>query len=218
MPRHGPFLVMRAVSSRVSNFELPVSNVMSEAATAEDLLARVRKRDRQALGELYDRYAPRLRSIVLRMLAEHDAAEQALQDAFVHLWDGALLDVQKGASVAVWLTVLARAAALERLRAAHGTGTSPEFHPDGQQVSWLPGAEEIELLDRRRDLLKKIVNQLPKAQRDVLEMVVFEGWRETEIAGKLGEPRAKVKSELRAAMRFLRHRLRAVMGTWGANI
>jgi len=27
-----------------------------------------------------------------------------------------------------------------------------------------------------------------------------------------------VRSDVRAAMRFLRHRLRAVMGTWGANI
>src|SRR5208282_4494619 len=108
--------------------------------------------------------------------------------------------------------------ALARLRAARGDEAVPELELNGLLVSWLPRTEEVELVDRRRDLLQKILLQLPKPQRELLEKLVFEGWRETEIAEKQGEPLAKVKSDVRAAMRFLRHRLRAVMGTWGANI
>jgi len=215
---------------------------MSDAALAEDLLVRIRKRDREALGELYDRCAPRLRGMTLRILSERDSADRAVREAFLHLWEAAApispragrngapavssrsalsdarLDGPPGASAAAWLTLQARTMALARLRAVRTGGAVPGLEPSGQFVSWLPRTEEVEIVDRRRDLLQKILNQLSRPQRELLEKVVFEGCRETELAEKQGEPVAKVKSDLRAAMRFLRHRLRAVMGTWGANI
>jgi RNA polymerase sigma-70 factor, ECF subfamily len=198
---------------------------MNGTRVTEDLLVRVRKRDRQALGELYDRYAPRLRGMTLRILAERDAADRAVQEAFVYLWEAVapasartVPDGPQGTSAAAWLTLHAHATALARLRAARGGEPASEIETNGRLLSWLPRTEEVELVDKRRDLLQKILHQLPKAQRDLLEKLVFEGWRETEIAQKQGEPLAKVKSDVRAAMRFLRHRLRAVMGTWGANI
>ena len=215
---------------------------MNDTVTTEDLLGRVRKRDRQALGELYDRYAPSLRGITLRILTQRDTADRAVQEAFLHLWeavtpassraapkamppasthaipDSLPLHGPQGSSAAAWLTFQARAAALARLRAARGADALPDLELNGHIVSWLPRTEEVELVDRRRDLLQKILRQLPKAQRELLEKLVFEGWHEAEIAEKQGEPLAKVKSDVRAAMRFLRHRLRAVMGTWGANI
>ena len=67
-------------------------------------------------------------------------------------------------------------------------------------------------------LLKKIVNQLPKSQRDAVEMAFLEGCPAAEIAIRLGMPLAKATTELRAAMSFLRHRLRAVLGIWAANV
>jgi DNA-directed RNA polymerase specialized sigma24 family protein len=214
---------------------------MNDTATTEDLMVRVRKRDRQALGDLYDRYAPSLRGMTLRILTERDTADRAVQETFLHLWDAVApvspravmnaapvssrsdadavpLDGPRGTSAAAWLTLQARATALARLRAARGHDATPELELSGRLVSWLPRTEEVELVDRRRDLLQKILHQLPKPQRELLEKLVFEGWREAEIAEKQGEPLAKVKSDVRAAMRFLRHRLRAVMGTWGANI
>ena len=87
-----------------------------------------------------------------------------------------------------------------------------------QPPVWLPRQEEIALLEERWELLRKVFSQLPKAQRGALELAVFEGYTETEISEKLGEPLGRVKSELRASMRFLRHRLRAVLGIWAANI
>jgi RNA polymerase sigma-70 factor, ECF subfamily len=215
---------------------------MNDTAMTEDLLGRVRKRDRQALSELYDRYAPSLRGMTLRILTQRDTADRAVQEAFLHLWeavapvssraapkavvpasthtvpDAVPLDGPQGTSAAAWLTLQARAAALARLRAARGADAVPDLELSGRLVSWLPRREEVELVDRRRDLLQKILHQLPKPQRELLEKLVFGGWREAEIAEKQGEPLAKVKSDVRAAMRFLRHRLRAVMGTWGANI
>ena len=85
-------------------------------------------------------------------------------------------------------------------------------------LAWLPQPKEINLIDDRLVLLHKAINQLPKPQRQALELAVFGGLRESEIAAEMGEPLGKVRTSLRAAVTFVKHRRRAVCGTWAANI
>jgi RNA polymerase sigma-70 factor (ECF subfamily) len=85
-------------------------------------------------------------------------------------------------------------------------------------IAWLPQPKEIALIDDRLVLLHKVVDQLPKPQRQALELAVFGGLNESEIAMAMGEPLGKVRSSLRAAVTFVKHRRRAVCGTWAANI
>ena len=89
---------------------------------------------------------------------------------------------------------------------------------DSVPPAWLPRPKEITLIDDRLVLLHKVINQLPKPQRQALELAVFGGLRESEIAAEMGEPLGKVRSSLRAAVTFVKHRRRAVSGTWAANI
>jgi len=84
--------------------------------------------------------------------------------------------------------------------------------------AWIPRPEAIAPIDDRLKLLQNVVNKLPKAQLEALELAVFGGFTETEIAQQLGEPLGKVKTALRAAITFLKHRQRAVLGTWTADI
>lgn len=202
---------------------------MTHQPAAETLLARIVERDESALGELYDRLAPALLGLLLQILPDRRAAEGVLEEIFFRFWNDARRFREVQGSVAVRFVVLARAAAVERLRAGKkrpalapyqaGTGLA-RANSDFLQKSlaWLPQPLEIARLEERRELLKKVMNQLPKPQRGVLELAFFEGLTEMEIAQKLGEPLARVKTGLRAAFRFLRHRLRAVIGTWAANI
>jgi RNA polymerase sigma-70 factor, ECF subfamily len=84
--------------------------------------------------------------------------------------------------------------------------------------AWLPLPKEISLIDDRLVLLHKVIDQLPKPQRQALELAVFGGLSESEIAAEIGEPLGKVQRSLRAAVTFVKHRRRAVCGTWAANI
>jgi len=188
--------------------------------TAEELLARASKRDANALGALFDQFAPRLFGLLVRILSDRRVAEGVLETLFLQLWNEARRLRQEPASVAAWLAVTARALAVDRLRSQRGL---PRLHR-GKVValekssSWLPPPGDISLLEDRQGLLKKVISQLPGPQRGALELVVFEGYTESELAEKLGEPLARVKTGLRAGLGFLRHRLHAVMGTWAANI
>jgi RNA polymerase sigma-70 factor, ECF subfamily len=84
--------------------------------------------------------------------------------------------------------------------------------------AWLPQPREISLIDDRLALLYKVIDQLPKPQRQALELAVFSGLSEADIATEMGEPLGKVQRSLRAAVTFVKHRRRAVCGTWAANI
>jgi RNA polymerase sigma-70 factor, ECF subfamily len=188
--------------------------------SAQELLARLGRHDEEALGILYDRFAPGLLAVLRRILAERQGAEEVLQDVFVRLCNQASHFSREGICVSAWLALVARGAAVDRLRA--GKGLAPQARGSHRTLrnnsAWLPRSEQIALLEQRSELLKKVIKQLPLHQRQALDLAVFDGYTEAEIAQKLGQPLGKVRTELRAAMSFLRHRLRAVMGTWAANI
>ena len=84
--------------------------------------------------------------------------------------------------------------------------------------AWLPLPREIALIDDRLALLHKAINQLPEPQRQALDLAVYRGRSEYEIATEMGEPLGKAQRSLRAAVTFIKHRRRAVCGTWAANI
>ena len=189
-------------------------------SSAEELLSRAAGHDEAALAEIYDRLAPALLGIIIRIIPDRGRAENLLQDVFLRLWIDARRWSREQVSVPASLALMARAKAVEQLRqerhAQSGRNGKGDLHPKFH--AWLPRPHEIDLLDGRRELFKKIINQLPAPQRQALDMVVFGGYTEIEIAEKLGEPLAKVRSGLIAGLGFIRHRLAAVMRTWAANI
>ena len=244
---------------------------MSEALSSEDLLARVGQQDLAALGELYDRYAFRVFGVILQILSSRDEAEEILLQVFQRLWSESPTLREEGGSVAAWLVLTARQAALDGLRIApmgklqsdayaETAGTEKGIDTSSQNTkaftsvppapkavtktagprtgagksgpggraklaavagippAWLPRPAEIGLIEDRLGLLHKVINQLPILQRQALEFAIFAGLGETEIAAQLGEPLGKTRTGLRAAVTFVKHRRRAILGKWAANI
>jgi len=191
--------------------------VKADSFDPERLMRQIAGRDEKALSELYDRLAPSLFGLILRILGNREAAESTLEDCFLRVWKEASRFQSEPASVAAWLPLMARRMALERRRAAAGQDATPPASSFSERPAWLPSAEDVAALERRRELLKKIISQLPRPQREALDMAFFAGMTDQEIAAALGEPQAKVRSSLEAGMAFLRNRLRAVLGIWVAN-
>ena len=55
----------------------------------EELLARIAMGDRKAFSALYDRTSAKLFGICLRVLGDRAEAEEALQEAYVRIWNRA---------------------------------------------------------------------------------------------------------------------------------
>ena len=193
---------------------------MNDSLACEDLLVRIAARDEAALAELHTRLAPPLLGLISRVVPDAHAASAAVEETFIHLWRAAPAFPAREASVAAWLVVMVRRVALDQRRRRNQLGPPghDSFRLLEESFDWLPRPGDIARIEDRRDLLKKVVNQLPKSQRVVLELAAFHALSAEEIAGKLGEPLGRVNATLRAGMRFIRHRMRAVLGTWSASI
>jgi RNA polymerase sigma-70 factor, ECF subfamily len=161
--------------------------------------------DEAALAALYDRYAGMLFSMLMRILRDHQAAEEVLQDSFMQLWRGAArFDAARG-SLPAWLMVIARNRAISRLR-RRGHQETPE-DVEAFPMNAVPSPVDLEDEAQRALLvekLKRAMAALSPEQREAVELAYFEGMTQTEIAARTRSPLGTVKSRVRAAMQSLK--------------
>ncbi len=170
-----------------------------DAADDMRLVARIRAGDQQAMAELYDRYAKIVYAVALRVLQETGAAEDVLQDIFLQLWRNPdAFDASRG-SLGVWLAVISRHRAIDRLRKR-----KPEIDIEecvitgGQDLS--DEAERALLVDK----VRAVLGEMGPDQRQALELAYFQGLTHTEIAEKTGEPLGTIKTRIRSGLQLLR--------------
>ena len=121
---------------RSSGVETAVARkvIVSDPAPNDDalLVERVRSGDRDALGLLYDRYAPHAMAIGLRMLHDREAAEDLVHDTFVAVWQKiGRFDASRG-SIRTWILSITRNRAIDRIRATRPTETTDDVDAAGE--------------------------------------------------------------------------------------
>lgn len=179
----------------------------SENAEASDaaLVEAMARGSAEALGALYDRYAPILLSLVERIAARGAEAEDLVHDVFLEAWRRAAdYDATRG-SVKSWLLLRARSRALDHRKSARVARRA-----GGSESAWLEelndlGGEPSQAPDQAR--LREVLLALPAEQRSVLLLGYFEGLSSSEIAERIGIPLGTVKSRVAAALANLRQTL-----------
>jgi RNA polymerase sigma-70 factor, ECF subfamily len=166
------------------------------------VLRRLANGDRAALGVLYDRHAPVLLALGLRIVRARREAEDLLHDVFLELWRHAGDYQPERGSVKSWMLLRMRSRCLDRVR-SHGYSRTVAL--DTEPVRG--GIAELD--ERRLDGVKLhgLLEQLPAGQREVLALGYFEGLSFSEIATQLDIPLGTVKSRVSAAMQTLRKEL-----------
>jgi RNA polymerase sigma-70 factor (ECF subfamily) len=172
-----------------------------------DLVERLRRRDAQALAELYDRYGRLAYSLILRVVRDTGVAEDLVQETFLRVWNRVqAFDAEKG-SIGPWLLAVARNRAIDYLRSATGR--------ERNTLEWEETVHPALYTDMERDLLisdkarrvKAAMEKLSANQRQVIELAYFEGLSQTEMAERMGQPLGTVKTWVRAALKNLREEL-----------
>jgi len=178
---------------------------------ASDDLALVRRMaagDSEALGELYDRYAPVLLAIARRILGESGDAEEVLQEALVQAWSQAGRYDPARSSVSTWLVLLTRSRALDRFR-SRGARERAVVAAEREAKSDTSSPAEANVLhEERRQRVREALSEIPPEQREVLELAFYEGLSQTEIAARTRTPLGTVKTRALLGMKKLRHSLR----------
>lgn len=168
-------------------------------------------RSPDALAALYDRYAPTLLALILRVLGDRAEAEEVLQEVFIHVWNrGDRYDPARS-SVSTWLVLVARSRAIDRLRSRRVVERTAEAAAleDPTPVHRSPDGVDNVFMQERRERVRRELAELPPEQRQVLELAFYGGLTQSEIASRTGIPLGTVKTRTLLAMKKLRQALRS---------
>jgi RNA polymerase sigma-70 factor (ECF subfamily) len=145
--------------------------------------------------------------LALRIVRQTDLAEEIVQEAFLAVWRNPERFERRRGSVRAWLMGMVHHRAVDavrreeaqRRRAENMAATATERLDD-------PSEEVVARLslpaERRR--VRDALGELPAEQREVLELMYFDGLSQRRIAERTGLPLGTVKSRALLAMRRLR--------------
>jgi RNA polymerase sigma-70 factor, ECF subfamily len=172
-------------------------------------MERIARRDEEALGELFDRYSGSIVALGARILRDAAEAEEVAQEIFLAVWRNPRAYEAPRGEVKTWLLLMARSRALDRLRALKRRGRDRSIPVDDVELvsSGNPGTDAVE--GERRAFVARALAELPREQREALELAYFEGYTQSEIAERTATPLGTVKTRLRLAMMKLRQRMEA---------
>lgn len=160
---------------------------------------------RASFSELFDFYAPRVKSYMLRLGASALEAEDLAQDVMVTVWRKAGMYDRKQASVSTWIFRVARNRRIDKFRRA----SRPDLDADEPMLR-PPDIEQPDAaLDRVQieEAVRAELVKLPPEQLELLQAAFYEGLSHSEIATKFNLPLGTVKSRIRLAFGRLRGQL-----------
>ena len=168
-----------------------------------DLLGRIAARDAAAFSALYEATSAKLYGVVARILPRGDAAADALQEAYVRIWEKAgEFDPAKGSPLA-WMATIARNRALDEVRRVRPG--SLEDLPE----SFEPAADEVDPLAARErsEGLVKLLNclqSLDEEKRAVVLLAYYRGLSREALALRFARPVPTIKTWLHRSLAQLR--------------
>jgi RNA polymerase sigma-70 factor, ECF subfamily len=164
------------------------------------LLDAVAAGDRKAFRTLYDKSAPVLFAICVRLMRDRDLAQDVFQEAMTRIWRKShLFDASKGNAMA-WMAVVTRNCALSQIAAALPPSSSFEEVGMLAAVEARPSGDPVITADVWRCLKK-----LNEKYRKCVTLIYLHGLSYEELATQMGAPLGSVKSWVHRAVRELGH-------------
>jgi RNA polymerase sigma-70 factor, ECF subfamily len=159
----------------------------------ETLIRSIAKGDRDAMRLLFTRHNVRVFRFLLRIVGQHAAAEDLLNEVFLVIWQGA--ERFEGRSqVLTWILSIARFKALSLLRRRSCAVLDDDIAEAIEDPSADP--ETVVHGSERSALLKACINELPAPQRQVVDLVYYHEQSIENAAQIIGIPQNTVKTRM----------------------
>jgi RNA polymerase sigma-70 factor (ECF subfamily) len=171
------------------------------------LIGRIVQGDEDAFRLLFGRHGPAATAVARRVVRQAHLAEEIVQEAFLSVWrDPAGYDADRG-SVRAWLFGMIHHRAVDLVRREEAQRRRADEMVAGLREETVDHADDVvDDLARpeERRLVRAALAALPAEQREVLELMYFEGLSQSQIAERSGQPLGTVKSRSLLGMRRLR--------------
>jgi len=166
----------------------------------EELIRRLKQQEDSALSILYDNYSVAIYGVILRIVKLEAVAEDVMQESFVKIWTSfEQYDVEKG-RLFTWMINIARNTAIDKIRSKQYRVGSRTKTIEDSNVSNMESSYDV----KPEHLgLKEVVAKLNPDQKQIIDMMYFDGYTQSEVAEELSIPLGTVKTRSRAAIKML---------------
>jgi len=171
-----------------------------------DWIARIAGGDESAHRALFDVWYARVLSFVARRLGDASLAEEITDDVFFEVWRSAAR-FEGRSRASSWIFGIAQFKCLAADRNRRRSKRSAVVPTRVEQLHAMPDERELEeVLAMRHELrrTRELLDELPRGQREVLELAFFEELPYDAIAEQLGISQGTVKSRIARARDHLR--------------
>lgn len=174
------------------------SNAM-EAHIAELM----RSGDRSFLDLLYEEYGGIMYKISMGIVKSRELAEDVLQDSLVKIWKNAERFDKSKAKLLTWVIQIVKNTALDYVKSKatkYAAVTESIDHQPSAGSAYGVSSQDEDFIGLREVIDKK----LEKRDKQIVDMLYFEGYTQKEVAEKLSMPLGSVKTRVRLTVDQLR--------------
>jgi RNA polymerase sigma factor (sigma-70 family) len=151
---------------------------------------------------LYDRYSASLYGVIVRIVKDEDMAEEVLQDCFLRIWNKIPdYDAKKG-RLFTWMVNIGRNLAIDKTRSKDFRGNAKS-----EDIQFNVSIRDEHYSDNNKPEyigVHELLDNLNPEQKQMLDLMYFQGYTQSEISEEFGIPLGTVKTRVRGAINRLR--------------
>lgn len=188
-------------TERRKKVSLVVKEMSKRAEWSQEITAIRDDKDQRSFARLFEHFAPRLKSFLMKSGSTAEFAEECAQEVMATVWRKAHMFDGSKASVSTWIYTIARNRRVDMIR--------KQRRPEPEDLTWGPESEpdqdDVLVIAEETEHLGRALAALPEKQRKLIERAYFGELSHSEIADETGLPLGTIKSRIRLALERLRH-------------
>ncbi|WP_369682430.1 RNA polymerase sigma factor [Alkalihalobacillus sp. LMS6] len=173
-----------------------------------ELYKKLRRGEKEALEQMYDKYSKLLFSFTFKMTEEKQLAEEIVQEVFIKVWtQKSSYDETKG-KFSSWLLTMTRNTVIDHIRKKRETASeiaTKEMTEDPD-----PSVEDQVEWKEKRAVVRRAISQLKREQQKVITLFYYQGLSQQKIADSCDLPLGTVKGRIRLALKHLKETIQDI--------
>lgn len=168
----------------------------------ETLVEQFKQKDEKAFEQLYNMYSKSMQGVIFNIVRDNDVAEEVMQDVFIKAWHKSDSYSSSKGRFFTWILNIARNAAIDKTRSKNFKKSKQNLNSDFF-VDIIEGSDN---LDNKTDAIgiSKFIGKLAEKCKEVINLLYFKGYTQTEASEALNMPIGTIKTRNRNCIKELR--------------
>ena len=169
----------------------------------ENLVDEFQQKDEKAFETLYNMYSDSMHGVIYNIVRNHNIADEVMQDVFIKAWHKSDTYNNEKGRFFTWILNIARNAAIDKTRSKNFKNSKQNLNSD----FFVDILETSDSLDNKTDAIgiKKFVDKLAEKCIEVIELLYFKGYTQSEASEALNMPIGTIKTRNRNCIKELRN-------------